>query len=474
MYPPPRATKPRLALILGGLTAFGPLSIDMYLPAFPQLSERLATGQSQVQLTLTAFMVGLAAGQVVAGPLSDSFGRRRPLLIGLVLYTLSSLACAIAPSVYTLIGLRFAQGVSAAAGVVIARAAVRDLFSGAAMARFFSVLMLVNGLAPMLAPIIGGQVLRWTSWSGVFVVLAGFGVVLLVVSAFGLPETLPVESRRPAHLGRTLRTYLRIVTDRTFIAYGLAAGFTLGAMFAYIAGSSFVLQDIHGLSPQQFSLVFGANALGLMLTAQLNGLLLRWFSPRVLLTAGLVASAVGGLAVLGAIARGLPLPYLLAGLAVVVASVGMVSPNSMALALADHAHRAGTASAMLGVLQFVVGGLAAPLVGLGGHDTALPMGLVVAGLSVSGLAAFALIRPTSRRPGRYVRFREAPTVEIEYRIPPELLYSPKTPPQGSHEGGGEHGHGPLGPPPGFRGRFRGDSIGDIEELPGEARREDPQ
>ncbi|MGQ0839748.1 multidrug effflux MFS transporter [Actinokineospora sp.] len=395
MDSPSRSMRVRLALILGGMTAFGPLSIDMYLPAFPVMATQLGTGQSQVQLTLTAFMIGLAAGQAVAGPLSDSFGRRRPLLVGLVLYTASSLLCAIAPSVYALAGLRLAQGLSAAAGIVIARAAVRDLFSGVAMARFFSMLMLVGGLGPILAPVIGGQVLRWTSWSGIFVVLAGFGVLLLVAAGLALPETLPVDRRRPARLGRTLRTYLDIAADRTFLAYAAAAGFVLGAMFAYIAGSSFVLQEIHGLTPQQYSLVFGANALGIVAVAQLNGLLLRRFPPRGLLMVGLVTSALGGLAVLAAVTLALGLPWLLAGLFVVVASVGVVTPNSTALALADHGERAGTASALLGVLQFAIGGLAAPLVGLGGTGTAVPMGVVIAVLSLGGLASIALARVPS-------------------------------------------------------------------------------
>jgi DHA1 family bicyclomycin/chloramphenicol resistance-like MFS transporter len=371
------------------------LSIDMYLPAFPAMAEQLGTGAAQVQLTLTTFMVGLALGQVVAGPLSDSFGRRRPLLVGLVLYAVSSLACAIAPSVYALIALRFAEGACAAAGIVIGRAAVRDLFSGVEMARFFSVMIIVTGLAPILAPVIGGQVLRWTDWPGIFVVLAGFGVLLLVATAFGLRETLPAERRHPAHLGRTLRAYGGLIADRSFMAYGAAAAFVTGAMFAYIAGSSFVLQNLHAMSPQAYSIVFGVNALGIVLMAQLNGALLRRFSLRALLRVGLLLSAAGGAAVLVVTALDLGLPFLLAGLFVVVASVGMVTPNCSALALADHGDQAGTASALLGLVQFVVGGLAAPLVGLGGTESALPMGIVIAGLSVLGLASFLLARPGS-------------------------------------------------------------------------------
>ncbi|WP_018687194.1 Bcr/CflA family efflux MFS transporter [Actinokineospora enzanensis] len=387
----------RLALILGGLSAFGPLSIDMYLPAFPELAERLHTGPSQVQLTLTTFMIGLAVGQAVAGSLSDSFGRRGPLVVGLALYTASSVACVVAPSVYALAALRLAQGLSAAAGVVIARAAVRDMFSGAAMAKFFSALMLVNGLGPLLAPIVGGQLLRWTSWEGIFVALAAFGAVLLAVVVFFLPETLPPEYRGRPQLRRTLRTYVKIGTERSFFAYAAAAGFVGGAMFAYIAGSSFVLQDIHGMSPQEYSLVFAGNALGIMLVSQLNSLLLRWFAPRVLLVSALVVAAVGGLGVLASVAFALPLPFLLAALFVSVVCVGMVSPNSTALALADHGENAGAASALLGVLQFVIGGITSPLVGLGGGQTALPMAIVIAVLACTGIVLFAVLRPAAPR-----------------------------------------------------------------------------
>jgi DHA1 family bicyclomycin/chloramphenicol resistance-like MFS transporter len=395
----------RLALLLGGLSAFGPLSIDMYLPAFPEIAERLATGQSQVQLTLTAFMIGLAAGQAVFGPLSDAYGRRTPLLAGLIGYAVASLLCAIAPSVFTLVGLRFAQGVSAAAGVVIARAAVRDLFSGPAMARFLSMLMLVSGLAPILAPVIGAQVLRWSTWSGVFVVLAYFGVALLVAAAVCLRETLPPDRRRPANPRGIMRTYARVATDRTFVAYTTSIGFVSAAMFAYIAGSPFVLQELHGLTPQQYSVVFGANALGLMVFTQLNRLLLRWCTPRALLAAGLVLSALAGGGVLAAALLELPLPYLLPPLFLVVASLGVVNPNATALAMADHGSRAGTASALLGLVQFLIGGLAAPVVGLGDSTSAVPMAAVVAAMSGAGLLSFALLRPTERRPGRYALTR---------------------------------------------------------------------
>lgn len=384
----------RFVFILGGLTAFGPLSIDMYLPAFPALSGDFRVSPSVVQLTLTACLVGLALGQLVAGPLSDTVGRRRPLLVGLLIYTVVSLMCALAPSAYALAGLRFVQGVGASAGIVIARAAVRDLYSGTALARFFSMLLLVTGLAPILAPVIGGQLLLLTSWRGVFLVLALFGIVLLTSTALALPETLPPDRRRPGSPRDTIRTYRALLTDRGFLGYALTGGLVFGAMFAYISGSSFVLQEIFGLSPQRFSVVFAVNALGLVCAAQLNGRLVGRFPPRRLLAIGVSGSAVGGITLLLTALTGLGFVGIVIPLFVVVASVGLVMPNSTALALADHPRTAGTAAALLGVIQFVVGGLAAPLVGLSGAHSAVPMTVAIAAMSIAAITMFTtLTRP---------------------------------------------------------------------------------
>ncbi|GDY33733.1 Bcr/CflA family multidrug efflux MFS transporter [Gandjariella thermophila] len=377
----------RRVLILGGLTAFGPLSIDMYLPALPALARGYGAAESEVQLTLTACVLGIAVGQVLAGPLSDTLGRRRPLLAGLLLYTAVSLLCAVAPSVPALTALRLLQGLGAAAGIVIARAVVRDLHSGAAAARYFSMLMLVAGAAPILAPVIGGQLLRLTSWRGVFVVLGLFGAVLLLAAGLGLAETLPAERRRSGELGDTLRTFGRLLTDRVFLGYALASGLAFAAMFSYISGSPFVLQQLFGLSPQAFSLVFAVNSVGIMVCGQVNGRLVGRIGPARLLVCGLVASSVGGLTLLAVTAAGLGLPAILPPLFVVVASIGFVMPNSTALALSDYPRAAGSASALLGVAQFIVGAVAAPLVGLG-EASALPMALVIACLGALALSAF--------------------------------------------------------------------------------------
>lgn len=384
---PPRIV---LVLVLGGLGAFGPLSIDMYLPGLPALTGELGATASETQLTLSACLLGLAVGQVLTGPLSDALGRRRPLLVGVAAYTLASLLCALAPSVGALVGLRFVQGFAGAAGIVVSRAIVRDLHSGLAMARFFSLLMLVSGLAPILAPLVGAQVMRFTSWRGVFVVLAAIGAVLFVAAGLGLRETLPQERRQTGGLGATGRTFLRLLGDRSFVGCTLAGGFAIGAMFAYIAGSPFVLQNVYAASPQTFSIVFGANALGLIAAGQVNGRLVGRVAPARLLSLGLAASATGGLLLLAAAASGAGgLPAVLAPLFLCVASLGLVLPNTAALALSGQPPgQAGSASALLGLLQFVVGACVAPLVGLAGDRTALPMGLVMAALGLAALAAF--------------------------------------------------------------------------------------
>ena len=395
----PRAS---VVLILGGLTAFGPLSIDMYLPGLPSLGRTLDAPAWAVQLTLTACLAGLALGQVLAGPLSDRFGRRRPLLAGVALYAAASLLCAAAPSVAVLVALRLLQGAAGAAGIVIARAMVRDMHSGAAAARFFSLLMLVNGLAPILAPVIGGQVLEVTTWRGVFVVLAAIGVLLVAAAAAGLRETLPPERRHPGGIGETARTFGRLLGDRSFLGHALACGLAFGAMFAYISGSPFVIQDIYGASPQLFSVMFATNAFGLVLASQVNRALLRRLEPRTILRTALSVQALAGVALLVVVAAGGGVWGIVPLLFVVVASLGLVMPNATALALADHPRVAGSASGLLGVLQFIVGAATAPLVGVAGRGTALPMALTIAVLGVGGALSATALATGPRRVGRPV------------------------------------------------------------------------
>jgi len=395
-----RASTVRLVVVLGAVNAIGPLSIDMYLPAFPDIARGLHAGASQVQLTLTTCVAGLALGQLVVGPLSDRLGRRRPLIAAMTIYALASVCCAVAPTAPALMALRLVQGLAGAGGIVIARAVVRDLHSGAAAVRLFSSLMLVTGLAPILAPLAGGQVLSGTSWRGIFVVLAGLSALLAVLVALGLRETLPPERRSHHGLRRTLQTMRGLLRDRWFVGHALAGGLGFGALFAYISGSSFVLQGIYGVSPQLYSVLFAMNGLGLIAGSQVNARAVGRFGPARLLRAGLLTIAASAGALLAVVlAGGLGVWAVLVPMFVIVSSLSFVLPNSTALALADHAAVAGTASALLGVGQFLIGAAVAPLVGAGGTDSAVPMAVVMTGVALAALAA-RRVAGARRRIGR--------------------------------------------------------------------------
>ncbi|WP_349876070.1 multidrug effflux MFS transporter [Micromonospora sp. HUAS YX12] len=384
-----------LLVLLGSLTAIGPLSLDMYLPAFPAMTRDLGADQAGIQLSLTTCLIGLALGQLVTGPLSDRWGRRRPVLVGVVAYTVLALACAAAPNAPLLAAARFAQGVAGGMGVVVARAVVRDLYSGRDAAKYFSRLTLVFGVAPVAAPGVGSLVLRFGSWRAVFVTLAVIGAVLAVAVALRLPETLPAQRRSTGGLGATLRTMRSLLADRVYLGYALTQGFAFAGLFAYISGSSFVFQDVFGVSAAVFSVVFGVNALALVAVGQANARLLDRFTPRRLLVTTLVAGLVTAAGVLtGALAGSLAVTAV--ALFAFVGSLGMVMPNSTALALDAHARHAGTAAALMGGIQSVVGALAAPLAGLGGEGSALPMAVVLAGaafLSLTAVLTMARSRP---------------------------------------------------------------------------------
>ncbi|EWM68751.1 drug resistance transporter, Bcr/CflA family [Micromonospora sp. M42] len=385
-----------LLVLLGTLTAIGPLSLDMYLPAFPAMTRDLGADQAGIQLSLTTCLIGLAFGQLVTGPLSDRWGRRRPVLVGVVAYTVLALACAAAPNAPLLAAVRFAQGLAGGMGVVVARAVVRDLYSGRDAAKYFSRLTLVFGVAPIAAPGVGSLVLRFGSWRSVFLVLAAIGAVLAVAVALRLPETLPAERRSTGGLGATARTMRSLLADRVYLGYALTQGFAFAGLFAYISGSSFVFQDVFGVSAAVFSVIFGVNALGLVAVGQLNARLLDRFPPRRLLVTALAVGLVAAAGVLsGALTDGLALTAV--ALFGYVGALGMVTPNSTALALDAHARHAGTAAALMGGIQSVVGALAAPLVGLGGEGSALPMATVLAGAAV--LTLVTVLTMTRTRAG---------------------------------------------------------------------------
>jgi MFS transporter, DHA1 family, multidrug resistance protein len=381
----------RMIVVLGSIIAIAPLTIDMYLPALPSITADLMTDATAVQLTLTGTLIGLALGQVLIGPLSDALGRRRPLIAGLATHVFASLLCVVAPTIAVLGGLRVLQGLGTAAATVVATAVVRDLFSGLAAAKAFSRLMLVMGAAPILAPTLGSQVLRYTHWRGVFAALAVLGVAVALVAILALPETLPPERRVRGGVAATIRSYGLIARDRTFVGLILVASLTMAALFAYVSGSSFVLQQQYGLSVQQFGLVFGAGAAGLIAATQFNVRLLNRYSPRQVLIGALVVGSAASLILLATAATGLGgLVGILLPLWTVLASAGLALPNAPALALTRHGEAAGTAAALLGAFQFGVGAIAAPLVGALG-STSLAMAVIIASGIFGALAALVFV-----------------------------------------------------------------------------------
>jgi MFS transporter, DHA1 family, multidrug resistance protein len=392
---PNRVNKMWIVLLLGSLTAFGPLSMDMYLPALPIVTVDLNTTASLAQLSLTACLLGLAAGQLVFGPLSDIRGRRRPLVFTLIIYSVASILCAFAPNIWMFIGLRFVQGFSGAAGIVISRASARDMYQGKELTKFMALLSLVNGAAPILAPIFGGAVLNWVSWPAVFIILSLIGLIMFLSVIFLLPETLPAEKRSEASVLAIFKTFRTLLKDRVFMGIALAQAFISMSMFAYIAGSPFVLQNIYGVTPQQFSFIFAANGVGIILAAQLTGRLANKLDEMNLLLIGILISVIGSSLLLFTVLFATPLWTIIFALFLVVSSVGMVNTAGFSLAMEQQGKSAGSASAFLGILPFGGGALVSPLVGLGGDHTALPMGIVI--ILCSMMSLFIYTSFTKRR-----------------------------------------------------------------------------
>lgn len=387
-------------MALGLLSMFGPLSLDLYLPALPSLATDLAASTSSAQLSITACLIGLAVGQLVAGPMSDRYGRRRPLVIGLAVYLVSSAACAVAPSIEVLLALRLLQGLAGSAGIVIARAVARDLFSGRDLLVVFARLMLVSGIAPVVAPVLGGQLSRVMSWRGIFWCLAGVGVALLACG-LALPESHLPSRRTTGGLAATLHGFGRLLRDRPFVAVVTSSGLATASMFAYIAGATFVLQRIYGLSATGFSLAFGGNAVGLLFFNQLGAMLARrgWPAVRVM-AIGLVTNLVGAGALCVVVVAHLSLAAILMALFVMVAALGLVFPTATTLAMSGHPEQSGAASSLLGLGQYVLGGLVAPLVGLRGDHSAVPMGVVALACSLLGAVVFFAVAQPATRLGR--------------------------------------------------------------------------
>ncbi|MNS41292.1 Bicyclomycin resistance protein [compost metagenome] len=381
-------------LILGALSAFGPMSIDMYLPAFPALADSLHTTPGHVAYTLSAFFIGLSAGQLVYGPLADRFGRKPPLLAGLVLYALASVGCALAPTIEILIAMRALQAFGACAGMVMSRAMVRDLFEPSAAARVFSLLILVMGLAPILAPFLGGLVLEFGHWRGIFWSLVAFGAACLAAVAWRLPESLPDTGRVKLGLGAIASVYGQLLTDRVFMGHSLSGALAQAGMFAYIAGSPFVFITLHGVPENRYGLLFGLNALGFVAVSQINAALVKRIAPTTLLRRGLAFATAMAVLLAVNVTTGLGgFVGLLAALFGFVASLGFIGPNAMASAMASRRTHHGQASAMLGTVQFGMATLAGLAVGALQDGTARPMGLTIA---VCGLLALVASQLTAR------------------------------------------------------------------------------
>ena len=385
-----RREKLTYVLVLGALVALGPFTVDLYLPAFPEVAADLGVGDAAIQLTLTATMVGFALGQLIVGPLSDALGRRRPLIIATSVHILASIAVAFAPTIELVMAGRVLQGIGAAGGGVVAMAMVRDLFGGQQLIRMLSRMALVTGLAPVLAPVIGSQLLNVMPWRGVFIALAGYGIVMTVIAGWLMVETLPVERRGRFEVATIARRYRHLFADAAFLGVAFVGAATFTALFAYLSASSLLLQDQFGLTAQQYGAVFAVNSLGLVIGTQASARLMRVLPPQSVTTAGLSVMLGGAVALLvcGLLGTGV-LPVMIS-LFFVVAPVGLIMPTVQVTALATHAGEAGTAASLIGALNMGIAGLASPLVGAGGVSVT-SMAIVMIGALAVGHASLWLV-----------------------------------------------------------------------------------
>lgn len=372
--------------------AIGPLSIDMYLPSLPALQAHFATDTESTQLTLSAYFIGLAIGQLIYGPVSDRFGRRKPLLFGLALYSLVSLACAYAPSMHALALLRFLQALGGCAGMVITRAMVRDLYPPQEMARVLSTLVLIMGVAPILAPLIGGQIFLLFGWQAIFLLMTLYSL-LCFFGIFALPETSKTRSEA-LQLGGVIAAYMRFLRHRRFMGYALAGGVAQAGMFAYISGSSFIFINVYGVAPAHFGWLFGANALGLITAAQVNSYVLTRYRSEYVLRMALLANACFGAALLINALTGFGgLIGIMIPLFCGMSSLGFSFPNSTAGAMAPFGDRAGMAAALLGTLQFGIAAISGSIVGRLFDGTAVPMAAVICVCAISARILLQVLVP---------------------------------------------------------------------------------
>jgi len=388
-----------LIMLLGALTAIGPFTIDLYLAAFPQITSDLATDPAAVQLTITATLAGLALGQLVIGSVSDALGRRRPLLVALSVYVVASAGIVFAGSVEMLTGLRFVQGFTAAAGMVLSTAIIRDRFEGVRVGKALARMMLVVGVAPAIAPVIGAQFLAWGSWRMMFAALAVVGAILLVLAIVFLRESLPVGRRRAGGLGAATRSYGSLLRDPVFVGLAFVGGFSLAGIFTYVSSATFVFQEGFGLSTGQFAAIFASGAVAITAGTQINGALIGRVRPEQILLVGVGVSVVTASALLTVSILGLGVLPIAALLVLTLLTAGILLPAVPVIALAHNAHRAGSAAALLGAIQFAVGAFIAPISGLFDASSPVPMAAVILGAALITLSLVLLLRrPLAARP----------------------------------------------------------------------------
>lgn len=381
-----------LIIILGLLTAFGPFSIDMYLPALPEISNDFNTSTSNTQLTLTLFMIGLAIGQVFVGPLSDFIGRKKPLMIALVVYTIASILCVFAPNIYVMMALRFVQGFTGGAGAVISRAMSSDLYSGKALTKFLAVLMLVNGVAPILAPVLGGIILEFSTWKTVFVVLTAFGAIMFCLSLYKLTESLPENNRSSGRISEILGDFKELLKNPKFLLPLFIQGSTFALLFSYISASPFIVQSVYGVSSFGFSWMFAFNGLGLIFSGQLVNKLVDRFDEHTLMKVFSFVQIIGVILVSITLLNSWSIWILMIGFFILVSPVSAIGTTGFSIAMANNKRGAGSASSLLGLSQFAFGGLVTPLVGIKGEHDVIPYVLTIVIVSLVLIVLFMINR----------------------------------------------------------------------------------
>ncbi|CAN7517049.1 multidrug effflux MFS transporter [Paenibacillus sp. LjRoot153] len=381
----------RLALILAAFSALGPFTVDMYLASLPQIMVFFETNVSMIQASLTASLLGLGLGQMVMGPLSDKYGRRMPLLISMILYIVSSIGCAFVPNIESFIVLRFIQGVAASAGLVISRAIARDRYSGVEMTKFISLLTMISNIAPLVSPNAGSAVTSFSSWIGVFVFLGLLGILLTGITTWGLEESLPVRHRVSGNFMAVMKNYNRLFRDRTFMGYALVNGILFAGVFAFVAGTPFIYQNIFGVSPQMFSILFAMNGLAIMIGSQVVKRVAGRLTERSILRIGLSLSFISSCTILIAVLSKGSLSAIFLSTFLFAVSIGIIGPVSVTLAMESHGQIAGSASAVLGTFQFALGAVTSPLVGIAGESSAIPFGIIIFTTSLLAFVSYIVL-----------------------------------------------------------------------------------